>query len=119
MEGLGWEFDGLLAEAAAGGGEAYSEQFRRVSTEMAELKKRKEWVLGIYRENDQIHRRTQAVSAMLRNISAEIPAWDEGIVHQLLEKVTVLSKDRIRVTFRGGLEMEQEMEYIIMEEAAV
>lgn len=33
--------------------------------------------------------------------------WDDGEVYQMLEKVTVLVDNRIKVTFRNGVEIEQ------------
>ena len=108
LENLGWQFDSLLKEAASPERqEEYTERFRAVSTSMAELKKRREHLKAIYQENEKASQRLQAISAALEGASADITEWDESTVYQLLEKVTVLSKDRIRVTFRGGLEIEQ------------
>ena len=33
--------------------------------------------------------------------------FDDALIYQLIDTVTVLSADRIRITFRSGLEMEQ------------
>ena len=40
-------------------------------------------------------------------MTAAMTEWDEEVVHQLLEKVTVISREKIRVTFRDGREIEQ------------
>ena len=42
--------------------------------------------------------------------TAGVTEWDDGVVYQMLEKVTVLSRERIRVTLRDGLEIEQAVE---------
>ena len=47
---------------------------------------------------------------MLKTASSELTEWDDNVVYQLLEKVTVLSRERIRVTLRDGLEIEQAVE---------
>lgn len=107
LESLGKEFDSLLAEASAGGMDCI-EKFSAISQRMAELKERKKRIEGIYRENDQVRQRISTISVMLRDISEEVTVWDEGTIHQMLEKVTILSGNRIRVTFRGGAEVEQE-----------
>lgn len=108
LEDLGRQFDSLLKEAASPERqEEYTERFRAVSTSMAELKNRREHLKAIYQENEKASQRLQAISAALEGASADITEWDESTVYQLLEKVTVLSKDRIRVTFRGGLEIEE------------
>ena len=36
-----------------------------------------------------------------------ITEWDDGVIYQMLEKVTVLADNRIKVTFRNGVEIEQ------------
>ena len=45
--------------------------------------------------------------AELEHMTAAMTEWDEEVIHQLLEKVTVLSREKIRVTFRDGREIEQ------------
>ena len=40
-------------------------------------------------------------------VTVGITEWDDGVVHQMLEKVTVLADNRIKVTFRNGVEIEQ------------
>ena len=43
----------------------------------------------------------------MEHMTAALTEWDEEVIHQLLEKVTVLSREKIRVTFRDGREIEQ------------
>ena len=109
LESLWKEFDSLLSEASAGGMDCI-EKFSAISQRMAEMKERKKRIEGIYRENDQVRQRISTISVMLRDISEEVTVWDEGTIHQMLEKVTILSGNRIRVTFRGGAEVEQEVD---------
>ena len=109
LESLGKEFDSLLSEASAGGTDCI-EKFSAISQRMAELKERKKRIEGLYRENDQVRQRINTISVMLRDISEEVTVWDEGTIHQMLDKVTILSGNRIRVTFRGGAEVEQEVD---------
>ena len=59
---------------------------------------------------EQTNRRVQAVASVLKTASSELTEWDDNVVYQLLEKVTVLSRERIRVTLRDGLEIEQAVE---------
>ena len=108
LEELGRQFDTLLQEAAGdGGGEEYVQRFQAISTAMGELRSRKERAEAIRQESREAQRRLQAVTAAVEELPAELTAWDEGVIYQLLEKVTVLAKDRLRVTFRGGTEVEQ------------
>ena len=104
---LGKQFDTLLAEAANGDADEYAERFRTISTTMEELKRRKAAILGIRQEQEQISRRIHAAASAMTAVTMGITEWDDGVVYQILEKVTVLAGNRIKVTFRNGVEIEQ------------
>lgn len=108
---LGKQFDHLLLEASdAGDAEGYAERFRAISTAMEELKRRKANIQNIRQEQEQVTRRVQAAVSALDGLSAELSQWDDNVVYQMLEKVTVLSREMIRVTLRNGMEIEQVVE---------
>ena len=108
---LGKQFDHLLLEASsAGDAEEYAERFRAISTAMEELKRRKANIQNIRQEQEQVTRRVQAVASVLDGLSAELTQCDDNVVYQMLEKVTVLSREMIRVTLRNGMEIEQAVE---------
>ena len=108
---LGKKFDHLLLEASgAGDAEEYAERFRAISTAMEELKRRKANIQNIRQEQEQVTRRVQAAVSVLDGLSAELTQWDDNVVYQMLEKVTVLSREMIRVTLRNGVEIEQTVE---------
>ena len=108
---LGKQFDHLLLEASsAGDAEEYAERFRAISTAMEELKRRKANIQNIRQEQEQVTRRVQAVASVLDGLSAELTQWDDNVVYQMLEKVTVLSREMIRFTLRNGMEIEQAVE---------
>ena len=77
---------------------------------MEELKRRKANIQNIRQEQEQVTRRVQAVASVLDGLSAELTQWDDNVVYQMLEKVTVLSREMIRVTLRNGMEIEQAVE---------
>ena len=104
---LGKQFDMLLAEAANGDVDEYAERFRAISTTMEELKRRKAAILSIRQEQEQIGRRIHAAASAMTAVTMGITEWDDGVVYQMLEKVTVLADSRIKVTFRNGVEIEQ------------
>lgn len=111
LEDLSGQFDQLLKEASlSADGSENAEQFRRISTAMAELKERRTQVEKLHRENEQVYRKTRAVETALTGVGPEITEWKEEILYQLLEKVTVLSENRIKVTLRSGVEIEQALE---------
>lgn len=85
----------------------YAERFRAISTTMEELKRRKAVILSIRQEQEQIRRRIHAAATAMTAVTMGITEWDDGVVYQMLEKVTVLAGNRIKVTFRNGVEIEQ------------
>ena len=108
IEELGKQFDVLLLEASnAVNTEEYAERFRAISNMIEELKHRKANILQIRQEQEQIERRVHAATAVMNTLPSELTEWDDNIVYQMLEKVSVLSREKIRVTFRGGTEIEQ------------
>ena len=107
LEGLSSQFNTLLAEASANPAEDYTERFRELSESTARLREQKARLEGAYQENQKVNQRLRAVSAAMGHMSTALTEWDEEVIHQLLEKVTVLSREKIRVTFRDGREIEQ------------
>ena len=107
LEEVSSRFNSLLAEASANPGADYTERFRELSESTARLKEKKARMEDIYQEQGQVQKRLLAVSAAMEHMTAALTEWDEEVIHQLLEKVTVLSREKIRVTFRDGREIEQ------------
>ena len=108
---LGRQFTALLSEAAvADNADGYTARFQSISTAMAEFKRRKAIIQQLRQEQDQTNHRIQKVTMALKSTSNRLTEWDDGTIYQLLEKVTVLSRERIRVTLRDGLEIEQAVE---------
>ena len=108
---LGQQFTALLSEAAdADNADGYTARFQSISTAMAEFKRRKAIIQQLRQEQDQANHRMQRVTMALKSTSNKLTDWDDGTIYQMLEKVTVLSRERIRVTLRDGLEIEQAVE---------
>ena len=108
---LGRQFTALLSEAAdADDADSYTAQFQSISTAMAEFKRRKAIIQQLRQEQDQTNHRIQRVTMALKSTSNRLTEWDDGTIYQLLEKVTVLSRECVRVTLRDGLEIEQAVE---------
>ena len=113
LDELEKQFNSLLAEAsAAGGTEDYAERFRMISNTMADLKEHKARIKQVHQENELLNQRLKAASMAMSAYSAELTEWDQSVVYQRVEKVTALAKDKIRVTFRDGTEVEQEIEQL-------
>ena len=105
---LGRQFTALLSEAAdADNADGYTARFQSISTAMAEFKRRKAIIQQLRQEQNQTNHRIQRVTMALKSTSNRLTEWDDGTIYQLLEKVTVLTGNRIKVTFRNGVEIEQ------------
>ena len=94
----------------SGNADGYTARFQSISTAMAEFKRRKAIIQQLRQEQDQTDRRMQRVTMALKSTSNRLTEWDDGTIYQLLEKVTVLSRECVRVTLRDGLEIEQAVE---------
>ena len=86
---------------------AASPEYTELKAQMEELKRRKAAILSIRQEQEQISRRIHAAATAMTAVTVGITDWDDGVVYQMLEKVTVLAGNRIKVTFRNGVEIEQ------------
>ena len=82
-------------------------RFKEISDQMAALKERRSRILGLRAENDHMTRRLRRAATVMEATPLEITEWDENIIHQLVEEVRVLDKDRILVRLKGGVEVEQ------------
>lgn len=45
----------------------------------------------------------------MENASAEISEWDESMIRQLVDTVKVVSREKIIVCLRGGVQIKQDM----------
>lgn len=83
---------------------------RELDAELLRQSVRKITYGDIRQEQEQVTRRVQAAVSALDGLSAELTEWDDNVAYQMLEKVTVLSREMIRVTLRNGVEIEQTVE---------
>ena len=77
---------------------------------MAALKEKKAAIMEQQEIDSAANRRIQNAVNVIDAGTAEIREWDEDMIRQLVDTVTVLSADRIRVCLRGGMEIEQTLE---------
>lgn len=87
-------------------------RLKEILAERGYLKEHKSRIKQVYQENELVSQRLKAASIAMSAYAAELTEWDQSVVYQLVEKVTVLAKDKIRVTFRNGTEVEQEIEQL-------
>ena len=97
----------LMKEAKDNGGlAAYSDQFKEIMNEIAELKKRKTAIAAQQANNIEMTNKTAAAVEAMNNFSAELTEWDDTLVRQLVDTVKVLTKDKILLILKSGKEIE-------------
>lgn len=110
MEALTSETNRILeASAMEGGYEAHTDRLKEIVDEMARLKEQTA-AIAAQRQSDQLAAsRLNTAAAALEQMSPAITEWDESMIRQLIDTVKVVSPDKIRVYFHGGIEIEQDM----------
>ena len=105
---LNQEFQELFAASRESGGYIkYAEDFKRITDATAELKMQRSQLLEQQDNDSAASRRIEGAVSVLNASSAELTEWDESIVRQVVDTVKVLSADRIKVHFIGGMEVEE------------
>ena len=104
------EFQTLLAKAAGDfGDESYTERFRALAEEMADLKDKRKSVEARCAGRETDLRIRHAVEIM-ENSSAAITIWEESTIRQLVDWVRILSDEEILVCLHGRIEIKHRME---------
>ena len=88
----------------------YAESFKRINEEAAGLKEQKKTLLDQQQSDSAANGRITYAMELLNAGTAEITQWDESMIRQLVDTVTVLSENRIRVRLYGGMEIEKELD---------
>lgn len=110
IEELNKEFQELFAASKDDGGfMKYADDFKRITDDIALLRTNKARLQEQQNSDFATIRRIQNAADIFSTASAEIAEWDESIIRQLIDSVKVLSADRIRIYFYGGIEVEQEL----------
>ena len=89
----------------------FDEELIRINAAITELLTRK---TKLEREGgaDPVYDgRVQAITGVLERTDSAITEFDDGIVFQMISRVTVLDKERVSVRFKDGTEIEQAVEY--------
>ena len=104
------EFQTLFADSQDGGFMKHSDEFKRITEEMGRLKEQRAGLLKQQNSDSAAGRLIKNAVGILNAGSGRFDEWDESLIRQLVDTVKVLSKDRIRVYLRGGMEVEQVIE---------
>lgn len=103
------EFQSLLAKAADDYGNiSYTNSFRALAEEMADLKRKRKRIEA-HRTCEKMDFRLKEADAILENSSSNIICWDESMIRQLVDWVKIINENEIIVCLHGGVELEQSL----------
>ena len=112
LERLNTEFSKVLAEASESGDQAvYSDKFREIMQKQTALKAQRNEIQRMLAESgkaaDHIDQCRQAAEVM----PVAITEWDEALIRQVVESVTVETGSEIIVALKSGASIHQELVY--------
>lgn len=103
------EFQTLLEKAAGDfGNESYTDHFRTLAEEMADLKEKRK-KLDVQRAGNETDLRIKQAIEIMENSSSKITEWEESTIRQLIDWVKIISNEEILVCLHGGIELRQKM----------
>ena len=110
LERLNTEFSKVLAEASESGDQAvYSDKFREIMQKQTALKAQRNEIQRMLAESgkaaDHIDQCRQAAEVM----PVAITEWDEALIRQVVESVTVETDGGIVVALKSGASIHQEL----------
>jgi predicted nuclease with TOPRIM domain len=110
LEEISNETREIVAKAARAEGKSdFTDRLKAIVDESAALKEKRAYLQNQQQNNAAALQSIENAVATMERTSAEITEWDESLIRQLVETVTVLSADRIMVHLRGGFQIEENL----------
>lgn len=104
LEELAQEFDAVFTTAASGNGVDYSERFKAILAQQAELKAKRAEMEQRQAEDAELTSHMELAADTLEQADTAIMKWDEYQIRALVESVRILSKDEVLVRLKSGIE---------------
>lgn len=110
LEQLNIEFSKVLAEASESGDQAvYSDRFREIMQKQTALKAQRDKIQGMLVESGKAAAHIDQCRQAAESIPATITEWDEALIRQVVESVTVETGNEIIVALKSGASIHQEL----------
>lgn len=110
LEQLNAEFSKVLAEAAESGDQAaYSDRFREIMQKQTALKTQRDKIQGMLAESGKAAAHIEQCRQAAETTPATITEWDEALIRQVVESVTVETGNEIIVALKSGASIHQEL----------
>ena len=112
LEQLNTEFSKVLAEASESGDQAaYSDRFREIMQKQTALKVQRDEIQGMLAESGKAAAHIEQCRQAAETTPATITEWDEALIRQVVESVTVETGNEIIVALKSGTSIHQELVY--------
>ena len=110
LEQLNTEFSKVLAEASESGDQsAYSDRFRDIMQKQTALKAQRDEIQRMLAESGKAAAHIEQCRQAAETTPSAITEWDEALIHQVVESVTVETGNEIIVALRFGVSIHQEL----------
>lgn len=101
---------GLIDKNAKNKNKNYTKEYEKLSAELKQLQSKRD----SYEEKEIMYntykKRVTEMKEFLEDIDSLMVEFDEEIIRQLIEKIIVISKSKIIIKFKSGIEAEQTIE---------
>ena len=106
LEQLNAEFSKVLAEASESGDQAaYSDRFREIMQKQTALKAKRDEIQRMLAESGKAATHINQCREATEVIPAVITEWDEALIRQIVESVTVEIDSKLAVQMKSGAEI--------------
>ena len=110
LEQLNTEFSKVLAEASESGNQAaYSDRFRDIMQHQTELKAQRNEIQRMLAESGKAAAHIEQCRQAAETTPSAITEWDEALIRQVVESVTVETGNEIIVALKSGASIHQEL----------
>ena len=110
LEQLNAEFSKVLAEASESGNQAaYSDRFRDIMQHQTELKAQRNEIQRMLAESGKAAAHIEQCRQAAETTPSAITEWDEALIRQVVESVTVETDGGIVVALKSGASIHQEL----------
>ena len=110
LEQLNTEFSKVLAEASESGDQAaYSDRFREIMQKQTALKAQRDEIQRMLAESGKATAHIEQCRQAAETTPSAITEWDETLIRQVVESVTVETCNEVIVALKSGASIQQEL----------
>ena len=114
LEQLNTEFSKALAEASESGDQAaYSDRFREIMQKQTALKVQRDEIQGMLAESGKAAAHIEQCRQAAETTPSAITEWDEALIRQVVESVTVEVNSKLTVQLKNGIEVHASLSNVL------